>query len=227
MCSLFNPVIGVYGNINAGDLDYALPDDKSVRVMRLADVLLIRHDKIKVHANVFLDDDYFEERTNFREIMNVTGKYKNIWKRQAGKCFYCGIPILKDQYKELIVINPARKNTASNSAYVHDICRRGEYRQIHTMEDVEGMAPVDVMKTLRLIDDVPGSIKIRDRTSNPEWKYFKLRGYFAKSRRSTLSLTFSEIEKLSGGKLGKYLRTSHSAWYPRKDMAGIAYAWLS
>ena len=48
---LFNLLCELADNV------YALPDDKSVRVMRLADVLLIKHDKIKVHANVFLDEE--------------------------------------------------------------------------------------------------------------------------------------------------------------------------
>ncbi len=73
---------------------YALPDDKSIRVVRLADTLLLTHNKVKTNINPFTERDYAESRTHEREIQNVTSAYRAIWERQNGKCYYCGRPII-------------------------------------------------------------------------------------------------------------------------------------
>lgn len=206
---------------------FALAEDKGVRVIRLSDVLILNHRKINIKANPYIDSDYFESRTHEREIMNMTGRYKAVWKRQDGKCIYCGRKILKDQGKVLTTLNLSVKPSLSNSAYVHEICSRGVFEKIYTTQDTDMMTPFDVLSTLTLLEAQPDNSKVYDRINNPEWRYFKLKRYFAKSRRSTISMTFEELEKLIGRKLGKNLRNNRTAWYPRKQSAGIAYAWTS
>ncbi|WP_144064152.1 hypothetical protein [Faecalibacterium sp. An58] len=78
---------------------YALPDDKSVRLIRLADTVLLTIKKPKTNENPFTNRDYHENRLHTREIRNVAGPYRAIWERQEGRCYSCGRPILVDLQK--------------------------------------------------------------------------------------------------------------------------------
>lgn len=71
-----------------GHYCYALPNDKSVRVVRLADTVLLTLKKPKTSENPFTNRAYHENRLHTRAIHNVTGPYRAIWERQEGCCYY-------------------------------------------------------------------------------------------------------------------------------------------
>ena len=110
-----------------GYFSFALPDNKSVKLIRLADTVLLVPHKPKIGFNPFLDDNYVEYKSQNREIQNVTGKYKAIWERQSGKCFYCGRPILNDHSRDIVCIDLHKPISLKNSAYVHKICANNDY----------------------------------------------------------------------------------------------------
>lgn len=204
---------------------YALPDDKSVRVIRLEDTLLITHNKVKTNANPFVERDYTERRTHERAIQNVTGPYKAIWQRQNGLCHYCGRPILNDQPRTTVQLSLAHPPSVKNSAYVHKICAPNEFEIIYTMEDVTSMRTYDVLKALEGVANEPEKGTRVKRTIDPSWKHYRLKQFFAMSVAASITLTFLQIEEIDGRPLPKSAWKSKNWWYPRNNCNTIAEAW--
>lgn len=119
----------------SGSHVYALPNQKEVRVLSLTDIMLVNHRKILTNKNPFLDDEYFEDRDRTKEIRNVTGPFRSIWERQAGRCFYCGRPILPDQDRTVVQVDLSRRLSYSNSVYVHRICEPHKLNVKYVSED--------------------------------------------------------------------------------------------
>lgn len=209
-----------------GRHSYALPDDKSVRVIHLADTLLLTHNKIKTNANPFLERDYSEQRSHDREIQNVTGRYKAIWKRQEGRCHYCGRPILPDHPRAIVPLDLSRPPSVLNSAYIHKICEVNEFENIETMEDIDVLRPYDVRGILESLHQ-PNNITRTRYPITPRWKYYKLKLYFADCRAASVTLTFKEIEKIIGADLPASARKRSEWWYPRFQTNRIAEAWVT
>ena len=206
---------------------YALPDDKSVRIMRLADTLLITHDKVKTNANPFVERDYTESRTHAREIHNVSGPYKAIWKRQNGYCYYCGRPILNDQPRTTVQLDLSRPPSIKNSAYIHKICEANEFEIIRTMDDISTLRPFDVLKLLEEVANEPPKGTRLKREISPHWKHYRLKQFFAKSTAASITLSFLQVEEIDGRPLPASAWKSKNWWYPRNNCNTIAEAWLS
>jgi len=204
---------------------YALPDDKSVRVIRLEDTLLLTHNKVKTNANPFVERDYTESRTHDREIQNVTGPYKAIWQRQNGNCYYCGRPILNDHPRTTVTLDLSRPPSVKNSAYIHKICAQNDFETIMTMEDLGAMRPYDVMRILEGVADAPPKGTRVKRDIGPGWKHYKLKQFFAGSTSASISLTFLQIEEIDGRALPASAWKSKNWWYPRNNCNTIAEAW--
>jgi RNA-directed DNA polymerase len=204
---------------------YALPDDKSVRVIHLADTLLITHRKIKTNANPFLEQEYSEQRTHDRAIQNVTGRYKAIWERQNGRCYYCGRKILTDQVRTTVPLDISRPPSVLNSAYIHKMCEPNEFELIRTMEDIDVLRPYDVCNVLEGFAASPSGERIKSAIT-PRWKYYKLKMFFADSSTASITLTFKQIEDIIGSKLPSSAKDS-SWWYPRFQSNRIAEAWVT
>lgn len=205
---------------------YALPDDKSIRVVRLADTLLLTHNKVKTNANPFVERDYAESRIHEREIQNVTGPYRAIWERQNGICYYCGRHILIDQPRTTVQLNMRYPPSIRNSAYVHKMCTASEFEMFQTMEDITVLRPYDVYNIL-------GDIASGQRTGKtkkqirPDWKHYKLKEFFSQSTAASITLTFAMIEEIEGYSLPASARKNKDWWYPRSNCNMIAEAWIS
>lgn len=209
-----------------GHYCYALPDDKSVRVVRLADTLLLTHYKVRTNVNPFVDRDYIEERTHARDKQNVTGAYRSVWERQNGICYYCGRPILTDQPKDVIQIDVRRAPSIRNSAYIHRMCIENEFEIVRTMEPISTLRPYDVYQALEGIaaGDPPKRVKGSIR---PSWKHFKLKQYFSNCTAASITLTFSQIEEIEGAELPASARKNKDWWYPCERYNKIAEAWIT
>lgn len=205
---------------------YALPDDKSVRVVRLADTLLLTHNKVKTNANPFVERDYTESRTHEREIQNVSGPYRAIWERQNGICYYCGRPILIDQPRTTVQLDLRYPPSIRNSAYVHKMCVASEFEIVQTMEDIAVMRPYDVYSILEGIASGQ-SLKRTKKEIRQDWKHYKLKMFFAKATAASITLTFEKIEEIEGQKLPASARKNRDWWYPRSNCNMIAEAWIS
>ncbi|CAK7087490.1 MAG: hypothetical protein ENTB_04234 [Enterocloster aldenensis] len=205
---------------------YALPDDKGIRVVWLQDTLLISYYGVKTKMNPFVDEEYLEARTHRREIQNVTGPYKAVWMRQGGRCHYCGRPILPDQPRTAVTLDPRYPPSPKNSAYVHTVCSVSEFEIISTMEDISVLRPYDVQQILEGITEHDPTKKKKP-TITPDWKHYKFKQYLAANISASIILTFSQIGEIDGQPLPHTAFNFTSWWYPRKDYNSIAEAWLT
>ncbi len=197
-----------------GQYVYALKDKSDVRVKRLADTVIIEHRKIKTNANPYLDAEYLDSRTDKREIHTVSGKYKAVWNRQSGRCFYCGKKILADHRKEIVQIDLSKGMGVHNLAYIHWQCRNSpvEYAFTDTMPICE--------------NDIIGLIESLDKSKRKKGlKFEQLDNYFQKCTKNSVSLTFREIEEIMGEPLCKSAYTQKQYWHSTRDNS-ISKAWL-
>lgn len=197
-----------------GDYIYALKDRVDIRVKKLADTLLVGHKKIKTNANIYSDEKYIEQRTDRREIITITGKYRSIWNRQHGKCYYCGHKILLDQPKEIIQKDLSMGKNVSNLVYIHSKCKSIPLEYIHT--DIEPASQNDIIGLIESLD------KSESKRGN---KFLPLSNYFRQRTELSISLTFKEIEDILGASLCKTARTSRQYWC-KTDSASISQTWL-
>ena len=205
---------------------YALPDDKSIRVVRLADTLLLTHNKVKTNANPFVERDYTESRTHAREIQNVSGPYRAIWERQNGRCYYCGRPILVDQPRTVVPLNLRRPPSIRNSVYVHKMCEANEFEVVQTMEDISVLRPYDLCTILEGIAERQTGKKVK-KEIRPNWKHYKLKEFFSQATAASITLTFEKIEEIDGRPLPASARKNKDWWYPRENCNMIAEAWIT
>ena len=205
---------------------YALPDDKSIRVVRLADTLLLTHNKVKTNANPFVERDYTESRTHAREIQNVSGPYRAIWERQNGRCYYCGRPILVDQPRTVVPLNLRHPPSIRNSVYVHKMCAANEFEVVQTMEDISVLRPYDLCTILEGIAESQTGKKVK-KEIRPNWKHYKLKEFFSQATAASITLTFEKIEEIDGRPLPASARKNKDWWYPRENCNMIAEAWIT
>ena len=203
---------------------YAYTKDPSIKVIHLTDTFLTPIKRTRNDVNPYIERDYYAKKRKFDRIQKITGKYKPVWERQDGKCFYCGKPILYDQDKTLVMIDHSKKESIANSAYVHSICTLSDYQYLLLSEDVAFMTPYDVCEMLEHITEC-GSI-VRDPELSEDWRYMKLYEYFGKCVEKKLTLTFKEIERILGFELSDSAKATRQAWYLRKGMHRMADAWI-
>jgi len=194
-----------------GEYIYALADKRDVRVYRLIDTVLYHHQPVSTKLNPYLDDEYIE-----RERETVAGKYKAVWRRQDGKCYYCGIPILIDEGKQVVLIDATRPSVPRNLAYVHDYCALGKVEFYSTDDPIE--TRFDMHKLLLRLKDNENPVKQK--------AFHALTEHFRCEKRKTFTLSFKEIETITGRALCKSARTRRSYWYTVGE-ARPSHSWLS
>lgn len=197
---------------------YAVKDKIECQVLRLSDVLHITHRKIKTNANPYLELEYFENREKEKAIFNIVGKYKAIWTRQKGRCFYCGNPILFDQHRTVVPINIALPPHTNNLAYIHLGCREDELIFRTTSESDEVLNSHDVMSLL---------VRLNEDTKPSENKPFeRLREYFFNLELSPHTLYFKDIERIMENTLCASAYKHRGYWY-NTNSGSITECWLN
>lgn len=203
-----------------GSYSYVLPDNKSIKLLRLENTVLLVPHKAKVGFNPFLDENYVEYKERNREIQNVTGKYKAVWERQGGKCFYCGRPILNDQSRSIVTIDVTKNPSLKNSAYVHKICSQNTFYEIQIESDL-------LYRDYNILEHLENLLADNKKISKQKvWKYRPLTEYFEKLEKYSVTLDIDEIEEILGFKLPKASRFS-SFWYRKENYRSIASTWTS
>ena len=210
-------VIQKYFYMENGEYIYAIPSKPDIRVVRLSDTILIKHTPLQTKKNPYLDGEYYNLRTGEREISNVTGKYKPIWERQGGKCWYCGKHIIKGENKTLVQMDLARPATPRNQAYVHENCSHGQ------SEFYSSDFPVDtVLELNKLLQELnEDSISCEP---GKKYKFSPLGAYFRRRNDNKFTLAFDEIEKIMGSQLCDSAKKFIDYWY-RKGELRISAAW--
>lgn len=117
---------------------FALEHDRSVRVMQLADMSIVRHSAIPTSYNPYCctDNQYMQQLKMCREIQKQSlGKYRGIWKRQDGRYYYCGEPMQQLELVKLVERKLGEGYKPTNLAYIHERCESIELVEYDTMPD--------------------------------------------------------------------------------------------
>ncbi len=192
---------------------YSLPNKREVRVKFMADTLFYQYKPVKTGNNPYIDIEYFESRTNERQIQSVTGIYRAVWDRQGGRCHYCGKPIHKDEKKTLIVADERKTSIARRSAYIHKRCESCSYEYIDT--DVMPSSLTELTDLLLRLDN-------QHKTTGK--KFYALSEHFRTCDKNTITLTFKQMEDIMGDKLGN-TALRKEFWY-RTGFENISQCWL-
>lgn len=184
---------------DAGDHVYALPNDRTCRVTQLAPLSIVHHKPCKLGFNYYLDHEYYEWLKTRRDIIKASGKYKAVWRRQEGKCAYCGKPMLPDETVDVVERNLGNGWRPKNLIYIHRHCAFDG-----SAASEGGGLPLDIIGMLSdLAENAPLS----------ESPYLELSEYFRHCDKMATSLTFREIETILCEPLDWTAYFYESFWY--------------
>lgn len=119
-----------------GDRNWVFCTDKS-ELLKLDYTPIIRHSKVRMNANPYLDTAYFTELKFNRGVKRLSGKFKTVWKNQKGLCHHCGLPMEVSENKEIFFKIPKSiggKDDVTNMAYVHEYCNRLYFERCRSKE---------------------------------------------------------------------------------------------
>ncbi len=94
-------------------------------LLRVDHIPIVRHTKVRLNVNPYLDQDYFIERKFNNGAKRLSGRFKQIWKNQNGRCFHCGMPLDVGENREIFFKTPrfmGGTETIDNMVYVHKHC---------------------------------------------------------------------------------------------------------
>lgn len=179
---------------------FALPDDPACQVIRLAPLALVRHKPCKVSFNPYLDREYFELLQHRRDEQKANNKYKIVWRRQGGRCAFCGNPMLADQETKVIEKEIGKGWRVQNLIYIHRQCA---YDMYSDADDILG----EHIDLFDLLGDFLENAPLR------ESPYLELREYFRLNNASPVTLTFCQIEQILGDSLPAEAYYYDAFWY--------------
>jgi len=185
---------------------FALPEDQTVRLAQLAPLDIVKHKPCKADLNPFLDDEYLIWLKQKREEQKHSGKYSTIWKRQGGRCAYCGNLMRPDQEVELVEEVIGKGRTIKNMIYIHKKCG---FDVFDHSGDIWG-EPIDLFE---LLDDYTTDAPL---SNSP---YLELRDFFRLCDRSPVTLRFKDIEEILGDRLPPEAYLYDAFWY--ENLSGM------
>ena len=214
---------------------FALPNDKSVRLISIEDTQLIDYIPIIDHMNPFTNADYFESRSHSKAIQHVTAPYRPIWDRQGGKCYYCGRPILPDQKRTLVQKDSRIPMSLKNSAYVHLRCKNNEVEYIGLFQNPHDLKEADVMRILEETARIKehrkhykiSELRAKWLPGDIKWTHIMLKRYFSVCYEEKITLTFKQIEEIEGKKLHPASKKESFWSEKKKSYKTIADTWKS
>lgn len=92
----------------------------------LGEVPIVRHAKVRMDANPYLDTEYFTRRKFQNGMKRLSGWFKKIWRNQHGCCYHCGLPMEISDEREIfykVPLSMGGKDEVRNMAYVHKYCQ--------------------------------------------------------------------------------------------------------
>lgn len=183
-----------------GEYYFVLPSDHTVRVIHLTHLETVEHKLVRLNFNPYLDADYQAYLQHQRDVKKTSGKYRAIWTRQSGRCYYCNQPMLADQDVEVIEKNVGQGHRIQNLIYIHRQCA---YDVFSSSKELAG----DHIDLLSMLEG------IMDAAPADESPYAELTEYFRQSNRPTINLHFREIEHILGDALPWEAYCFDAFWY--------------
>ena len=183
---------------------FAEPNKKHISVMRLEDMQPAVHQPVKTTFNPYLDHEYYDSLIIRRDINKVSNeKYRAVWQRQQGQCYFCGHPMLPDHELDIIQIRTGSDKSTQNMAYIHKRCAN-----ICTTEQDADMNK-EALNVVEILEHV-----LNENVQNDD-PYYYLRLFFYECKKSPITLTFSEIEKIIGDELDMEAYFCEAFWYDK------------
>lgn len=210
-----------------GHFVFALPDDKTIRLNELKDVLLMTHDLPPYRIKYYINRGYFEKRENKGAPRYITGKYKSVLNRQNLCCAICKRPILPDQSYEVIKKDDTKRDMITNTEYVHSLCSRSSVVRHFIKEDPATLTQAEaigVIKSINRRNPAEGLPSLRDEMPKVS-RHYPLKKYLAQQNAASLILTFEEIEKIEKKTLPPTAYKYAGYWYRSNAQVSIAEAW--
>jgi len=99
-------------------------DDKEL--LRVDHIPIVRHTKVRMDANPYLEPEYFIQRQFNHGMKRLSGRFKQVWKNQYGRCYHCDQPMDISDEREIffkVPMSKGGKDEVSNMAYVHKHCQ--------------------------------------------------------------------------------------------------------
>ena len=114
-----------------------------------------------------------------------------------GKCAICGKDILDYQDRKIIFKKLSRDKSINNMMYIHSFCEDSELVYVYgNLGDLTYKNTMDIINELQDFEN-------GNRPKTKPSKFEKLRVYFQKEKKRTITLTFKDIEKILGFKLSQ------------------------
>lgn len=214
----------------AGASYYALPNSRHIHVKHLSDVPIVEaYEKLDVRKNPYVDREYFRQRHDRQAIEKMTGKYRTVWKRQEGRCYYCGRPILPGQPRTVAPVDLEQGPLVSNLAYIHTACNANELQVREVLGDIMVYSPRELLEAVQEIKTVgqPEPGRKTKGAIGAGWIHMPLKRWFAQQKAASITLTFAELEKIDQRPLAPSARNSRANWYTRPDKNAMAEAWVT
>lgn len=107
--------------------------EENTRLIRVDNIPIVRHTKVRMEANPYIDIEYFKERKFQRGVKRLSGKFKEIWRNQKGCCYHCGLEMDIADERDIFFKKPISQGgneMISNMAYVHSSCNSVYKKQI-------------------------------------------------------------------------------------------------
>lgn len=185
---------------------FVCPNDHSIRVSRLAQTRIVRHKPCKVSFNPYFDQHYLEWLRHYRDVQKANGNYRIVWERQEGKCAYCGGDMLADQEVDIVEQTIGRGRRLDNLRYIH---RRCAYDMLLHSSQYAFSSPIDLVQ---LLEDYIAESSEENNVFLEESPYAALTEYFQCCERRSLTMSFDDIESVTGKKLPWEAQNYRSFW---------------
>ena len=105
-------------------------EDKAL--LRVDHIPIIRHTKVRMDANPYLNPEYFHARQFNHGMKLLSGRFKQIWKNQNGCCYHCGLPMdIRDEREIFFKVPKSKggKEEVRNMAYIHKYCNQFHFER--------------------------------------------------------------------------------------------------
>lgn len=95
------------------------------RLIRLSKTAIVRHPKLRLDVNPYLNTEYFKKRVHVWGARRLTGDLREVWRRQKGICPCCEKPILDHKEANIHHVWPQQwggTRNVTNLVYLHKVC---------------------------------------------------------------------------------------------------------
>jgi RNA-directed DNA polymerase len=95
---------------------------KESKLINIGDIKIIRHIRLKLDKNPYIDKKYFEERKLKLAANRMSGKFKKIWIDQKGLCIHCDAEMESYKKRTLIITSNKIINEIDQMKFIHKAC---------------------------------------------------------------------------------------------------------